>query len=161
VARTVYYPDPIAVIDRAGLVGKYGISGVAEWALGFEDPAQWHPLRDYVSSLSRPGGSDPTGRVEGVQAGSSQVTVGGWALDPEADLPITVTVTVGGVRTPVLARDERPDIAAAYAGAGPFHGFTTVVSAPPGTQTVCVDAHGLGSGVPTISLGCSAVTVGP
>jgi hypothetical protein len=35
-----------------------------------------------------------------------------------------------------------------------------VVAAPPGPQTVCVDAQGLGSGAPSVSLGCVSVGVG-
>jgi spore germination protein YaaH len=159
VSRTVYYPDPKAVLDRAALVGKYGIAGISEWALGFEDRAQWQPLRDYVSTLPRPGGADPIGRVEAVKAGARQVVVGGWALDPEADLPIAVTVTVGGAQTRVLARNARQDVATAYTGAGPFHGFSAVIGAPPGRQTVCIDAHGLGSGAAKVSLGCVGVGV--
>lgn len=160
VTRTVYYPDVTAVLDRAHLAGKYGIAGVSQWALGYEDQAQWQALRDYFGTLPHPPGLDPTGHLDGVLPGSRLVAVAGWALDPEADLPITVVVTVGGVRTALLARDSRPDVAAQYGGAGPFHGFIGTVAAPPGVQRVCVDAQGLGSGAASVSLGCATVTVG-
>jgi hypothetical protein len=86
--------------------------------------------------------------------------VAGWALDPEADLPTRVVVTVAGSRTAVLARDNRPDLATRYFGAGPFHGFVATVAAPPGVQTVCVEAQGVGKGADQVSLGCTTVTIG-
>jgi hypothetical protein len=159
VTRTVFYPDVTAVLDRAHLVGKYGISGLTQWALGYEDQAQWQPLRDYLGTLPHPPGVDPVGHLDGVIPGVRKVTVAGWALDPEADLPIAVVVTIGSTRVPVLARNSRADIASQFYGAGPFHGFTATLAAPPGVQNVCVEARGLGSGAAAVSLGCRRVTV--
>ena len=131
-------PDVESMLAEARLVGAYGISGIAQWALGFEDPAQWQPLRDYAGSLPHPGGTDPTGAVEVVEAGAGQVIVGGWALDPESDLPIQVAVTTAAGQAVFLANGGRPDIAQSYPGAGPFHGFGYRVAAPSGRRaSVC------------------------
>jgi spore germination protein YaaH len=159
VRRTAWYSDASTMLSRVKLVGRYGISGMSQWALGFEDAAQWPALRQYSATLPKPPGVNPIGRLEVVSPGSRRVAVKGWALDPEADLPITVAVTIGGVSVAVLANRERPDIAAAYDGSGPFHGFATTVTALPGPRQVCVEARGIGPG-PTTRLGCATVTVG-
>jgi hypothetical protein len=91
--------------------------------------------------------------------GSRQVIVGGWAFDPESDLPIQVAITTGAGRRVVLANGPRADIARAYNGMGPFHGFGYPVAAPRGTQSVCVEALGVGAGARTVPLGCRTVTV--
>ena len=120
VARTVWYPDIESLMSKARLVGEFGLSGLAQWALGFEDLAQWQPVRDYAATLPHPGGTDPTGAVEVVQPGTGMLIVGGWAFDPETDLPVQVAVTTAGGRTVVLANGARPDVAQAYPGAGPI-----------------------------------------
>jgi hypothetical protein len=161
VSRTVWYPDVESMMGKARLVGTYGISGLAQWALGFEDPAQWQPLRDYAASLPHPGGADPVGGVEVVvPAPGGQVIVGGWAFDPESDLPIQVAITTGAGRSVVLANGNRPDVASSYPGVGPYHGFGYPVAASRGRQSVCVEALGIGSGTASKPLGCTTVTVG-
>jgi spore germination protein YaaH len=159
VTRTVWYPDVESMLAKARIVGAYGISGMAQWALGMEDPGQWQRLRDYAATLPHPGGTDPVGGIEVVVPGSRQVIVGGWAFDPESDLPIQVAITTCAGRRVVLANGPRADIARAYKGMGPFHGFGYPVAAPRGTQSVCVEALGVGAGARTVSLGCRTVTV--
>jgi spore germination protein YaaH len=159
VTHTVWYPDIESIMGKARLVGEFGISGLAQWALGFEDPAQWQPVRDYAATLPHPGGTDPTGAVEVVQPGTGMLIVGGWAFDPETDLPVQVAVTTAGGRTVVLANGARADIAQAYPGAGPFHGFGYPIPAPPGRQTVCLEALGVGAGARATRIGCATVTV--
>jgi spore germination protein YaaH len=160
VTRTVWYPDVDSMMARARLVGTYGISGIAQWALGFEDPAQWQPLRDYAASLPHPGGADPVGGVEVVVPSNGQVIVGGWAFDPESDLPIQIAITTGAGRSVVLANGGRPDLASAFPGVGPYHGFGYPVAATRGRQSVCVEAIGVGNGATSTPLGCTSVTVG-
>ncbi|HEY8061075.1 MAG TPA: glycosyl hydrolase family 18 protein, partial [Acidimicrobiales bacterium] len=159
VARTVWYPDTESMMGKARLVGEFGISGLAQWALGFEDPAQWQPVRDYAATLPHPGGTDPIGVIEAVQPGPGLVIVGGWAFDPETDLPVQVAVTTAAGRSLLLANGARPDVAQAYPGAGPFHGFGSPIAAPPGRQAVCLDALGVGAGARTARIGCVTVTV--
>ena len=159
VTRTVWYPDVESMLARARLVGTYGISGMAQWAFGMEDPAQWQRLRDYAATLPHPGGTDPVGGIEVVVPGNRQVIVGGWAFDPESDLPIQVAITTAAGRRVVLANGPRPDIARTHNGIGPFHGFGYPVAAPAGRQSVCVEALGVGAGARAVSLGCRTVTV--
>ncbi len=158
VHRTVWYSDAATMLSRAKLAGKYEISGISQWALGYEDPAQWQPLRDYSASRPKPKGTDPIGRLEAVATGPKRVLLRGWALDPEADLPITVLASVGTTKVRILANVNRGDIAAAYNGAGPFHGYALSLVARPGRQRVCVETTGIGPG-PTTPLGCVTVNV--
>ena len=65
VTRTVWYPDVDSMMGGPASSATYGISGLAQWALGFEDPAQWQPLRDYAATLPHPGGIDPIGARRG------------------------------------------------------------------------------------------------
>jgi spore germination protein YaaH len=159
VKRTAWLPDTTVALARAKLVGRFGISGMSQWALGFEDLKQWQPLRDYASTLPHPPGKDPIGRLEAVAVGPRRITVRGWALDPETDLPIAVAVAVGGTGVTVLANGNRTDVARAYFGAGPFHGFGVTVASGAGVRKVCALAEGIGAGAPASSLGCVNVTV--
>ena len=104
VTRTVWYPDLDSMMGKAHLVGTYGISGIAQWALGMEDPAQWKPLRDYAASLPHPGGTDAVGAVEVVvPVAGSQVIVGG--RDP---CPGRRTPGRDGRRWPARPTGRRP-----------------------------------------------------
>jgi hypothetical protein len=104
-------------------------------------------------------GNDPIGSLDSVTAGSGQVTVSGWAWDPDTAAPIAVHVYVGAQGTATTAAGARPDIARAYPAAGAAHGFTVTVAAPRGNQQVC--AYGIDSnGGSNTLLGCRVVAVG-
>jgi spore germination protein YaaH len=164
VTRTVFHPDEFAVLQRVDAAVAGGLSGIAIWALGYETTALW-PLLAGVD-VPRPAGTAPIGWLDSaarIGDGTAGVTVSGWALDPEFDLPITVRITVTDpgqpTRTsgPILARSLRPDLAAAIPGAGTLHGLAGVVvplAAAPGAQ-VCLVATGYGAAA------SSAVPLGP
>ena len=158
--RSVWYPDVESMLARARLVSSYGVSGVAQWALGFEDPAQWQPLREHAATLPHPARRRPHGGSRGGRRwGRSRrrrrlgLRPGGRLADPGADHH-------GRRPHHRPGQLERADIAAAYPGAGPYHGFAFPVPARSGRQTVCVDALGVGAGARTTSLGCTSVRVG-
>ncbi len=160
VARTVWYPDTESMMGKARLVGEFGISGLAQWALGFEDPAQWQPLRDYAATLPHPGGTDPIGVDRGGPARSRHADRRGLGVR-SGDRPPGPGGGHHGRRAArvILANGARPDVAQAYPGAGPFHGFGYPIAAPAGRQTVCLDALGVGAGARTARIGCVTVTV--
>ncbi len=90
-----------------------------------------------------------------------QVTVTGWAIDPDTTSPIDVHVYVDGVgRAISRASLERPDVGAAFPGYGNAHGYSADVGGlSPGTHTICT--YGIqtaGSGSNT-HLGCLQATV--
>ena len=93
--------------------------------------------------------SGPFGSVDAITVGKGNVTVEGWAVDPDTNSPIEVHVYVSGRGTPVLANIPRPDVAASV-GKGPNHGYRVTVAADPGVQTVEVYAINVGPGGNTL-----------
>lgn len=112
------------------------------------------PLIRVDRALPPPG----AGGLDAVTTGANTVTVAGWALDPATTTPIRVGIAIDGVVTVTIADDDRPDVAAAFAGWGPAHGFTLTIAATSGPHTVCAYALTGGPG-PGGSLGCRVATV--
>lgn len=111
----------------------------------------------------------PLGSIDAATGlADGQVRVAGWALDP--DVPTTATqVQVyldgpagSGVSSVALDADQaRPDIADAFPGAGPGHGFdTTIEGIAPGTHTLWVYAVNASGPAGDPLLGTRSVTVG-
>jgi GH25 family lysozyme M1 (1,4-beta-N-acetylmuramidase) len=106
--------------------------------------------------------ANPVGNLESVTvAADGSVRARGWALDADAPDPIPVHLYVDGqwgtgTTTPVA----RPDVQAAYPGAGPNQGFTAALPPlSPGRHTVCGWGLNIGSGTANADLGCRAVDV--
>ena len=146
VRRTVYFPDEFTIVQRTNAVIAAGLSGIAIWALGYETPALWGPLSG-IDVPRGPGGPAPEGALDAASISGAGVVVSGWALDPEFDLPIAITVSVTGASGtvtsgPIMARSIRSDLTAYPSRT---HGFMAGVgiAAQPGA-TVCVHARGFG-----------------
>jgi SpoIID/LytB domain protein len=104
---------------------------------------------------------DPTGNLEAVVGNARDVTITGWALDPETSAPIDVHVYVDGVGAGSVRADRsRADIAAARPGSGAQHGFSATVGTAPGARQVCVYAINVLQGSLNPMLGCKTVDVG-
>lgn len=101
--------------------------------------------------------SSPVGSVDTFTVVGDQVTVAGWALDPDTNGPIQVRVAVGSAETTISADLDRPDVASAF-GRGAAHGYQTTLTAPVGSVKVCITAINQLSGTDTV-LGCRVVTV--
>ena len=97
---------------------------------------------------------DPVGFVESVTAGPFGIVLRGWALDPETNAPIRVTVTVDGVPSDVVAEVDRGAVDGDRRG----HAFESVQVAGPGPHEVCATARNVGRGSDT-PLGCRVVFV--
>ena len=107
--------------------------------------------------LSRTPGP-PFGSLDVASPSVGSVQVAGWVIDPDTTAPIPVHVYVDGVGTALTANGTRPDVAAAFAGYGPSHGFSASIPASGGSHQVCV--YGINVGVGANSLiGCREVTV--
>lgn len=93
--------------------------------------------------------------------GDERVTVGGWALDPDADeSPIAVHVYSDGAFAGAwLANKPRPDVKVAYPWSGSNHGFHATFPIAPGVRQVCVYAINVGAGSVNPLLGCKTVVV--
>jgi len=104
--------------------------------------------------------AQPFGVLDSVTSlGGDQVRVAGWALDPSATDPLPVHVYVDGTGYATTAAGPRPDVAAAFPGYGPGHGFATTVRVPDGTHLVCAFAINIGPPAPNPLLGCRQITV--
>ncbi|PZA23173.1 reprolysin-like metallopeptidase, partial [Modestobacter versicolor] len=102
----------------------------------------------------------PRASLDAVSVSGSDITVQGWAMDP--DLPTTsgrVHVYVDGRATVVVAAGDRPDVAAAFPGAGAAHGFSSSATVAPGVHSVCVYAIDADTPTRNTPLGCRSVAV--
>jgi uncharacterized protein YkwD len=106
-------------------------------------------------------GGSPIGSVDAVKVtGPGQVSVSGWALDPDTGSSIPVHVYVGSSGVPVTADGSRPDVGKVYSGFGDNHGFSATVSGvAAGAYPVCSYAINTGAGG-TRLLGCTTVGLG-
>jgi hypothetical protein len=97
--------------------------------------------------------TSPFGSLEHLgRTGTSGLRIVGWAIDPDTADPIEMHVYVnGGGYNLGLARLNRPDVAEAFPGYGPHHGFDhTLSSMPAGPLDVCVYAINSGAGAHTL-----------
>ncbi|MCM0640317.1 N-acetylmuramoyl-L-alanine amidase [Cellulomonas wangsupingiae] len=121
--------------------------------------ARIQQVRDRVAALANDVvHASPLAIWESTSTTAGSVRVAGWAFDPESTQSLVVDVVVDGVSHPVLAGDDRPDVAAAYPGAGAAHGFRAEVPLAPGEHTVCPWVRNVGNGADQL-LGCRRVTV--
>lgn len=100
----------------------------------------------------------PIGNSEVERGGSGGVHVSGWALDPDTSASSDVRVRVDSRSFVLSANQSRPDIAAAFPGAGPAHGYDAVLPSGSGDHTVCIDRINIGPG-PDVAAGCATVSV--
>ena len=103
-------------------------------------------------------GRAPTGWLDSVSTNFQQTTVSGWAIDPDTAAPISVSVSVdGGAGQVFVASNPYPGLGGAKPGYGDNHGFSSTVTVPVGTHTVCVTAIN-NAGPPDQNIGCRTVT---
>lgn len=99
----------------------------------------------------------PIGMVDAIVASAGTITVSGWTLDQDTASPTPVHIYVDSSGVAYIADQPRPDVAAAFPGYGPNHGFSFTVPASPGAHTVCaygINSVGTGSNV---ALACQSV----
>ena len=157
---------PVAVVNqRFGVAGTSWTASTTSAVQAFQssarvpvtgvvDVATWRAMLGVVV----PPPTSPLGVVDFISTGYRSLTVRGWALDPETPSSIQVRVTVDGGATVATADQSRPDVGAAFPGAGSAHGFGLTLASNPGNHTVCVTAVNVGAGQDSV-LGCLAVAV--
>jgi SpoIID/LytB domain protein len=161
-------PDVAAVYPAAGsahgfdvrlsfAAGRHTVCAYGVNVLG----ARGNPLLACVPVVVAQGRSLPFGMLDSAHTANRITTVSGWVVEPEAPTaPVTVSFTVDGRRSAKLvAREPRPDVAAAHAGVGPEHGFVGHFILKAGRHTVCAYAIDQKSGSGEKVLGCRVVTV--
>jgi hypothetical protein len=160
VTRTVWYPDAGTTLAKAQQATDKGLAGIVFFAIGYEEPNHFVPVRDVAMKVVHAKGVDPIGEFDIDPGSPGHFSVKGWALDPEASLPIVVRITVdGAIRKQLLANGEVPELGTKYPGNGPFHGVDTELTTQAGRHRVCVQAIGLGAGTTVRMVSCKTVTV--
>ena len=111
-----------------------------------------------ASASASPADGNPVGRVDVVRRVPGGVVIGGWALDPDTPQSIAVHLYRNGVYFGVIADRARPDVAGAFPGWGPNHGFVVTIPALSGHNTICAYGINIARGHNS-PLGCFGVTV--
>ena len=105
------------------------------------------------------------GSLDAVGMGVGQITVAGWALNPNnpgEHVQIHVyDYGPSGTRgyPGIFASGSRSDVAAAFAGYGADHGYVTAIPSEVGTHNVCSFAITTGGGASNSLLGCQTIQV--
>lgn len=79
--RTVWYQNARSILDRAKLVGKHRIAGVAIWYLGEEEAGTWGPVRAYAQTIA-------PDKVKATLAGPTTITPYGQSFSLKGTLAI-------------------------------------------------------------------------
>ncbi len=103
-------------------------------------------------------GRAPIGNFEGVSAGPGELSLSGWAIDPDTAASVPVNFTVDDTPYTVTADGWRADVSNAFPGYGGAHGFAKTVPAGPGQRNVCAAIPDTAGGRST-SLGCRTIQV--
>ncbi|MCZ2822362.1 hypothetical protein O2V63_18635, partial [Modestobacter sp. VKM Ac-2977] len=105
-------------------------------------------------------GRAPIGSVDTFSLSGVTLSMSGWAMDPDAPTAsVPVHVYVDGRPTVLIANGNRDDVALAFPGAGPAHGWALRTALAEGTHSVCVYAIDVADGPGNTTLDCRSVTV--
>jgi uncharacterized protein with LGFP repeats len=94
---------------------------------------------------------NPAGGVD-ASASGRDVSVSGWASDPDTSAAIPVHVYVDGVPMAIVSAD-RPTVTRGD------HGFATTIRTTDGSHSVCAYGINVGRGTTNVLLGCRSVAV--
>jgi len=99
---------------------------------------------------------NPIGSLESVRRAGGEITVTGWALDPDTFGPVGIHIYIGDDGHARMADNvARNDVARLYPGYGSDHGYHYTFPAASGSTEVCVYAINRSHGTGNPLLGCS------
>ncbi|MBW9119446.1 hypothetical protein JNB63_05005 [Microbacterium trichothecenolyticum] len=104
-------------------------------------------------------GGDPLGEGLSATAGPQQLTVSGWAIDPDTTEPTWVHIYVDGAFAAGAYADQQRSDLGVYSAFGTKHGYSTTVPAGSGSHEVCSYGINVGGGA-NRKLGCVRAEVG-
>jgi len=151
----LYYYTPYQP-NAAALAAGYGLG---DGCSSYGNRNFFNYFTDWFGSTQSTGG-DPFGGFNLVVA-RGQFTVQGWAIDRDKfTSPVKISLTVDGQSDwgTFTANASRPDVGAAYPGAGDNHGMNATFEILGGDHTVCVTAINVGNGA-NASFGCQTISV--
>jgi GH25 family lysozyme M1 (1,4-beta-N-acetylmuramidase) len=97
----------------------------------------------------------PFGTIDLAATAFGHIRVAGWTVDPDTSASTQVHVYVENAGRALTADMSRPDVGAAFAGAGPLHGYDIVLPrVGAGSNRVCVYAINAAGAGGTTLLGC-------
>lgn len=100
----------------------------------------------------------PIGWLDSATVEYQQVTSSGWTIDQDTAAPISVRMTVDGVAGQTFpAGDAYVGLGNSFLGFGDNHGYSTTITVPVGSHTICVTAVNNASGGDR-QIGCRVVT---
>ena len=155
----LYYYTPYQP-NAAALANLYG---TGDGCSSYGNRNFWTFYTDWFGSTTA--GAPPIGNFESATIAGGKLTVTGWALDqtsPTTSIQVQMAYTnaQGASNTQtVTANVSRPDVGAAYPGAGDLHGFTmTQAVSGSGQFTGCLTAiAAAGNTAGNLDLGCQTV----
>ncbi len=101
----------------------------------------------------------PRGRVETLAQAPGGVTLAGWTFDPDSPTTsLTVYLYIDAKLSAIRADKPRPDVAAAYPGIGPNHGFNATIRLAEGQHHICAVAANISYGA-NKTLACATLTL--
>jgi hypothetical protein len=145
---TPYQPDPAALAN---------LTGSGDGCSAYGNRNFWVYYNDWFGSPT--GNVNPFGVVDAAYGVAGKIHVQGWAMDPDTSASIAYHVYIDGVGTPLIADQQRPDVALAYPGQGPVHGYVADLPVSgPGNHQVCIYGINVGPGTNTLLVPCFNVT---
>ncbi|TFC27310.1 hypothetical protein E3O25_09305 [Cryobacterium sp. TMT1-3] len=100
------------------------------------------------------------GSLDSVNVLAGEVTVRGWALDPDSSASIPVHVYADSAVSGITANAARSDIGRIYPAYGDAHGFSSTFSLGTGAHTICAYAIDISGSGTNAQLGCKSISVG-
>lgn len=101
----------------------------------------------------------PFGWIDSVSQTTNSISMNGWVVDPDSAAPNTLNITLDGVQVAsTVANTSRPDVGAAFPGAGNNRGYSFTIPATLGRHQVCINALNAGAGF-NAQIGCRNVNV--
>lgn len=152
----------VGTVQLRGTDSSGRATSVSTTGAGVVGAHSWPGSSDGLRSAWFDLGAPPSGTLDGTDGVDGGLSARGWTYDPDSPTTALAThVYVDGAGAAVVqASESRPDVAAAFPVAGPAHGYSAAVFAPPGDHTSCtygIDVGPLPAGNTT--LGCRRVTV--
>jgi subtilisin family serine protease len=145
----------LALLDRTGDLARRAGSSEYLRATALRLDRAIRPEYQAESPAPLPTATAPIGNVDVAGVAPGGVRVAGWALDADTVATTTVHVYVdGGFAASAPADLVRPDVATAFPGWGPAHGFDVSIPVADGSHTVCVYGIDAGPPAPNSLLGC-------
>jgi hypothetical protein len=138
---TPYQPNAAALSN---------LGGIGDGCSSYGNRNFWVFFNNWFGSATGP--VDPLAYVDSTAvtytASAASIQVSGWVAD-RTNLPATVEMDIyvdqpNGVTAGygIQSNNPRPDVAAAYPGAGPNHGFSATLKTPvPGSYRLCFYPH--------------------